>query len=591
MKARIALVLLSLPLAALPAAAQKPVFDDTLTVNTNDCSSVVVAMRMRNLPDQFHLATVRHFLIDDRPWRYVDDLRLSSGTIAREQDGLWRVTGAGPDATLRYRVVFKRPEDSDEARKPFLTPSGGLIGDLHAFLFAVEAPEAPARVALEVPTDWTIATTLSPTAESHTFFASNASELSDSPILAGKLRHWRFQVDQAPVHVAYWAPPGEETFDETTLLSDLEKIVQTAAKLFGGVPWDEYLFQIRDGPRVNGFEHRDCVTLELPNAALARHERYFDGVIAHEFFHAWNMIRIHSAEYTGPDYREVKLSGLWFSEGFTMYYADLILRRAGLPVEEATRQAHLESLMADYLQDPGVSLYSAEQASRAAFGRQTGGASPNVHLQGELIAAMLDLTIRDATEGRKSLDDLMRAMYAHFGSGCGFTTGDVEEQASELCGHSLESFFDANVRQAKAIDFDQYLRLVGLKVDAQLKKATNPDGTPMPDLRVGTRMSNTGDALLLYPLDPSAWRTAGVRSGDGLVKLNGLRMHNESDFWSALKAAHIGDHLRLKVLRHGTFQDLTVPVKSYDALEVTLRQLPESAPNQKAIFAAWAEGR
>jgi predicted metalloprotease with PDZ domain len=155
----------------------------------------------------------------------------------------------------------------------------------------------------------------------------------------------------------------------------------------------------------------------------------------------------------------------------------------------------------------------------------------------------------------------------------------------------LESFFDANVRQAKAIDFDQYLRLAGLKLDSQWKKATNPDGTPQPDLRVGTRMSNAGDALLLYPVDPSAWRTAGLRSGDRLVELNGLRMHNESDFWTALKAAHVGDHLRLKALRHGTVQDLTVSVESYDALEVTLRQLPDSTPNQKAIFAAWAEGR
>src|SRR5450432_2164521 len=157
MKAKIALVLLGLPLAALPTPIQQQILDYTLTVNTNDCSSMLVTIHMPNLPEHFHLATVRHFLADDRSWRYLDDLRLAPGTIAREQDGLWRVTGAGPDATLRYRVNFKRPEDPDEPSKPFLTPSGGLFGDLHTFLYVVEAPEIPARVALEVPTDWTIA--------------------------------------------------------------------------------------------------------------------------------------------------------------------------------------------------------------------------------------------------------------------------------------------------------------------------------------------------------------------------------------------------------------------------------------------------
>jgi predicted metalloprotease with PDZ domain len=387
-----------------------------------------------------------------------------------------------------------------------------------------------------------------------------------------------FEVDKAPVRVAYLSPSGSNSFDETTLLTDLQKIVQCSANLFGGVPWRQYLFQIHDGRVPNGFEHRDCVTLELPNAALARHDRGFDGVIAHEFFHAWNMMRIHSAEYTGPNYKEVALSGLWFSEGFTMYYADLILRRAGLPVEEATRLAYLESLIADYLQDPGVSRYSAEQASRAAFGHRAGGSSPNVHLQGELIAAMLDLTIRDSTEGRKSLDDLMRAMFAHFGSGRGFTTSDVEGEASELCGHSLKSFFDANSRQAKAIDFDQFLRLAGLKVDAQRRKAAKPDGTPLPDLRVGTRMSNAGDALLVYPLDPSAWRTAGLHSGDRLVELNGLQMHDQSDFWIALKAAHIGDQLRLKVLRSRTVESLIVPMEAYETLDVKLQELEVISP-------------
>src|SRR5271169_5681710 len=97
MKAKIALLLFGLSLPALPTAAQQPLIGYTLMVNTNDCSSVLVTIRLRNLPAHFHMATVRHFLADDRPWRYVEDLRLTPGTMAQEQDGLWRVTGASPD--------------------------------------------------------------------------------------------------------------------------------------------------------------------------------------------------------------------------------------------------------------------------------------------------------------------------------------------------------------------------------------------------------------------------------------------------------------------------------------------------------------
>lgn len=564
--------------------AQQPVLDYTLAVNPDDLASVQITMRLRNLPATFHLATVRHFLTDDRPWRNVEDLQIELGTIVREQDGLWRVNGASSDATVRYKVRLEGKEASRVVRQPFLTPTGGLFGDMHMFLYVVEAAQAPAHVLLRLPPDWTIATALTPTSDPHIFYARNAQQLSDSPILAGKLREWSFQVDQTPIRVAYWPLPDAKPFDEKAMVDGMQRITQAAVNLFGGPPWREYLFQVRDGADEEGMEHFDCVTLGLPSATLAKDPHADEDTIAHEFFHTWNMMRIHTAEYTGPDYKPVELSGLWVSEGFTMFYSDLLVRRAGLPPAEPTRTAHLEHLIRDYVENPDNARSSAEQASRAAFS-SNGDSQGDVWVQGELIAAMLDLTIRDATEGKRSLDDLMRAMYANFSGDRGFTTNDVERLAQETCGCNLKPFFDAYVRVASAIEFNKYLRRAGLKVDVQWRKATRPDGTLIPDTRIALPVRNGLHLLYMFP--GGVWMRAGLHNGDQVLTVNG----SADNFSSLIHGLQVGDHATVEVSRDGKTLQVTVPVEPFDLPEVKIQQLPNPSDRQKAILAQWSAGK
>ena len=136
------------------------------------------------------------------------------------------------------------------------------------FLYSVEAPQAPAHITLELPSQWKVATALAPTSDVHVFYARNAEELLDAPILAGKLREWRFKVQGVPVLVAFWPLPNAAPFDEGAMVKGIEKIVRTGAALFGGVPWREYVFQLRDGSR-RALEHRDCVTVGIQSADLA----------------------------------------------------------------------------------------------------------------------------------------------------------------------------------------------------------------------------------------------------------------------------------------------------------------------------------
>src|SRR5437773_1799758 len=201
----------------------------------------------------------------------------------------------------------------------------------------------------------------------------------------------------------------------------------------------DFSFLRQDGAR-GALEHCNSDTLGMPSAELARDPSALLAETAHEYFHTWNLMRIHPAEYGDVAYRPPRRSrGLWWSEGLTMLYADLLLRRAGLPTLDSSRVAHVEGLIGRYLASPGNSRFSPESVSVLAYGAPPGSLgdySASTHLQGELLGTMLDLIVRDATSGARSIDDVMRAMLERFSGARGFTGRDrSEEHTSELQSH------------------------------------------------------------------------------------------------------------------------------------------------------------
>lgn len=597
-------LLACLLLAQTPVAAQQPILSYTLTVNTNDLSRVQVAMRLRGLPATFHLAMARHFLAwqVEPSWKNLEVTEIIRGTITPKRDGLWRVDAPGGDTEIRYSIRLDARRYKGQVQRPFLTPTGGLFGDLQMFMYVVEAPQAAAHVVLHLPPDWKVATALTPTADPRHFYARNAEELCDSPILAGQLREWRFLVEQTPIRVAYWPLPEAKAFNEQALVDDLRKLVQAAANLFGGLPFREYLFQIRDGVMEEGLEHFDCVTLGISSASLAASDGRLSvpsaRLVAHEFLHAWNMMRIHPVEYKGPDNRQGALSGLWFSEGFTMFYADLLLHRAGLVRQTElpaavgpTRVAHLEEQIGWYLGERLGARGSAENASRFAYSLATGDHPPEVWTQGELIAAMLDFQIRDETNGKRTLDDLMRRMFAQFSAARGFSTADVQRLASEVCGRNLSAFFNAYVRGGRPLDFNRYLALAGLKMDVEWKTSKLADGAPFYTL-LEAKFYNGESAPRLYLWDTNnAWGRAGLRTGDELLRFNGSPVETVPDFMKFRDALRSGDNANLEVRHDEKIRQATVTIGSYDWPIVKIQELPNRTERQKAIFTRWSAGQ
>lgn len=576
--------------------SKQAVVNYTLTIESNDTSFFKVEMKVSNMPDTFSVAMVTHPEYDDRYWRYVEnfyvDTKSGRGNVQREDSALWKITAKGGEAVLHYRIHLPALEDAFRSSwKAFLTPTGGLVGGPHSFMYVVGATLAPTHVTLAIPNGWQVATGLSATVDPKTFFASSIGVLIDNPIFIGKLKSWSFTVNAVPHRVVYWSLPNAKDFDTAKLVSGIQRVVEQAAILFGRLPYRDYTFMLQDGA-VGALEHNNSVTVGAPASQLADNAWSALPEITHEYFHGWNLMRIHPVEYEDVSYKTPPLSkGLWFSEGLTIFYTDLLMRRAGLPTFDSTRVTHLQNLIRRYSQTPAYLKYSAEKISLASYGPigMLGDYSGSTHLQGEVLGAMLDFIIRDATDGKKSIDDVMRRMMANFSGEKGFTSKDIEQTVHETCGCNVHQFFQDHVFGMKQIDFNKHLKLLGLKATIEWKSVVSADGKPTPDLRVYSWQKPGENLVRLGITNPaSCWGKAGLHTGDVIESVNGTTIVSPRDFRQIIREVKVGDSVIMEVKQPMGSLKVNVLVTGYEQPEVHIVPMAEATEKQRGLFIQWS---
>ena len=575
----------------------QPVIAYRIHVDATDLSGFDVEMQLQGVGDIVRLAMASHPIYDDRCWRYVENLRIESRGVTlqviREENQVWRVAAPGGDLIVKYRI--RLPPQTTPTRaawQPFLSKTGGLIGDVHSLMYVVGAALSPARVTLDLPVGWAVASGLEPTRDPYTFAASSAELLLDSPILVGQFRRWEFIVNGVKHQLVYFDEPNAVGFDSGAFVAGIQKLVTEAFNIFGKPPYRNYTFLYQDGA-YGALEHLNSVTIGARSQSLAQGLSEVFATTAHEYFHTWNLMHVRPVERVGLRYSPADPTGeLWWSEGVTIYFSDLLIRRAKLPISDLTRVSYLERNIAAYLNSASYSRLSAERVSRAngnPFG--LGDDFASTHLQGNVLGTMLDLMIRTSTNGQRSLADVMRRLSDRFSPQRGISGRDIETAVREICNCDPQPFFAAYVRGAAPIDFDRYLQPIGLRVQVSWSPAIGNDGKPEPDLRI-FGISEPGESTLrLRLLNPaSSWARAGLHTGDLVVSVDGHPIATTTGFRSWLGKLKIGDTARVEVSRDGAVSNVAVVVTGYDRPTVKIVEIANATPTQRRLRRQWVTG-
>jgi predicted metalloprotease with PDZ domain len=220
-----------------------------------------------------------------------------------------------------------------------------------------------------------------------------------------------------------------------------------------------------------------------------------------------------------------------------------------------------------------------------------GDYSGNPHLQGELLANLFDLIIRDATNGARSMDDVMRKMMEKFSGERGFDGKDIEVVLKEISGRDFHQFFEDHVRGNKLIDFNKYLALLGMKMNISLIDATNAEGNQIADLRVYVFQNDGEKSVRFATTDPqSVWAKAGLHTGYILKSVNDEPVKDDREFFGMIRGLKIGDTVVIEIEKPAGPQKIPVVITGYKRTMVVITEVPGASDRQKNLLRSWEGG-
>jgi predicted metalloprotease with PDZ domain len=509
----------------------------------------------------------------------VEDLQGKQLAWEKTERSTWRVITAGsPTAVLQYDV----PATTRFAAQSYVDDTRAYLAPPSLFLYVDGRLDLPATVQIDPPKDWSaIATGLEPVSgRPRTFSAPDVDVLMDTPFLIGAQETLRFEVDGIPHTVAIEDIPA--SVDRGQMIADLRRIVQASAALIGDIPYRHYTFLLM-GQGNGGIEHLNSASIAFKGTSLTTPEGYrkWLSYVAHEYFHHYNVKRIRPLALGPFDYSRENLTNmLWVSEGLSVYYQDIVCLRAGL----ITSEQYLDKLrdsIARFENAPGHRYQSAVESSLSTWPAGNGfgndrNTSISYYDNGAMLGAILDLSIRQASANRKSLDDVMRALYRTYyqQKRRGFTDAEFREESERAAGARLPEVFEY-AASSREMDYSKYLGYAGLTIDA-----TSAVGK---GAYLGANFHSEEIGLTVVDVESaSPAGKAGLRRGDALLEVEGVKA-TVKVVNDAIAGKKPGDRLKLKLSRGEVEVELALaPEWSYAIREAKQRDML-----QGAILADW----
>ena len=484
------------------------------------------------------------------------------------------------------KVSYRVYANDLTVRTNHLDSTHGYFNGAALFFFIPGLEKQAIEVEITPPyADWRVTTTLPQVSgKQNTFLARDFDTLVDAPVEVGTQQIYNFEVLGKPHSWAIWS---QGNVDPDKLIADTKKIIEVEAEMFGGLPYEQYLFLLHlSGRGYGGLEHKDCCTLNYPRFGFRDREKYerFMQLVAHEFFHLWNVKRIRPKALEVFDYeRESFTTSLWFCEGTTSYYDILIPLRAGI----YNRKTCLKNISKDinkYLHTVGRKVQPLAESSYDAWiklyrrNEYSDNNQISYYLKGQFVSLLLDLLIRAKHQNKRSLDDVMRLMWSRFGEEeKGFSETELRETIAKVAEDNLDDFFTRYIETTEELPFDDYLEPFGLYL-----KTVAED---IPYLGMKVQSENNREVIKFVATDSPA-ALGGIDAKDELLAIDGIKVNAQS-LNSRLKDYQAEDTIWITVFHQDELKTLPVTLAQPQADSYELAIKDDLSQQQQQNLAGW----
>jgi len=504
--------------------------------------------------------------------------------VQKSRKNRWTIaTGGAVSVTVRYRVYSREMT----VRNNWVEAGFAMLNGAPTFLTLVDKGARPHEVRIELPSAWKgIETALTPIGGTpNAYRADDYDTLVDSPIVIGNPVTRTFTVDGKRHVLVLEGDPS--LFDADRAAADVQKIVEAARKAMGPFLYPDYHFLNMVVDTGGGLEHKNSF-LTMSGRYTTRTQHSYASwlsLVAHEYFHNWNVKRLRPVELGPFDYEnENYVKTLWVAEGFTDYYADVLVRRAGLSSIDEYLEAlsgQVEAVQAR----PGRLVTPVEMASYDTWIRQyrpdenTPNTTVDYYPKGAVIAFLLDAKMRQASAGTKTLDDGMQAALQRYGGAKGYTPQQFYQVMSEVAGADLKGFFAKAVESTEELDYTEALDYYGLRF-----RPADPR-TARAFLGGTTRVDN-GRLIVSGVRRGTPAYDAGLNVDDEIVAIDGVRVRADG-LTNRLEQYRPGDRVQVLVARRDRLTPIDVTLGADPGRPWRLELRPDATDQQKSRVAAW----
>jgi predicted metalloprotease with PDZ domain len=497
----------------------------------------------------------------------------------------WRIYGGNKAIRINYRVYANEVS----VRTAFIDNTHAFLSSTGIFMYPEGYLKSPSTVNVIPFEGWSkVSTSLEPIpGKQFSYTAPNFDILFDSPLEVGNQDVFEFTAAGVRHEVAMY---GGGNYDKERLKVDMAKIVEQATAIYGENPNKHYTFIVHNFLRGGGgLEHLSSTVLGASHDQYGTEKGYngFLSLVAHEYHHLWNVKRMRPVALGPFDYdNENYTTNLWIAEGFTAYYENKFMLRAGFTSPEEF-VVNLVTSLATVENTPGTRMQSAAMSSYDAWikyyrpNENSNNTGVSYYSKGEVIGMLMDLAIVHATSGTKSLDDVMKAMYLQ----CktlkrGYTDAEFKAMVEKVSGTSFTAFWEKYINGTDPVDYKTFFGYAGLDVNN-----TN-EGKQVPYLGIATAKKEGKIYITAVSRNSAAW-TSGLNFNDEVVAVNGVPAEPAVEKMAEVTGKKVNDVVKFTIIRDGLTKEFNVTLKASPNIELGVSVSPGATAAQKAVLKKW----